>query len=283
MQRRHSLRQLLLRSALAAAGSAGVLLGLYPIGNQIVTAWARRRLGRRQPPRLARTIATEWSFALAVTAARPFGLLGLPLPGPPARGPRPVLFLHGYAMGRMNFFLLARRLHQAGLGPLIGFEYASLHSVARAAGALGEFVEELGRDHGGKVDLVGHSLGGMVARHYVCLGGGAARVENLVTIGSPHAGTPFSRFGLGHPARELAVASAYLNELAACPVPPGVRVTNIWSRADGLVSSPLFARLDGAEEIVYDDLGHLSMLASPRVAREIITRLQRTGSPTSSG
>ena len=282
MQRRHSLSHLLLRTAIAAAGSAGVVSGLYPLGNQLLTAIGRRRLKRRQPPGLVRAVALEWAVALAVSAARPLGLFGLPVSGPPARGPRPVLLLHGYAMGRMNFFLLARRLHRAGLGPLVGFEYASLGSIRRAAAALGAFVDQLTGELGTRVDLVGHSLGGVVARTYVCDGAGAGRVENLITIGSPHAGTWFSRFGVGSSSVEAKVDSPFLRELASRPIPPGVRATAIWSRADGLVSSPLFARLPGAEEIVYDDLGHLTMLASPRVAAEVIARLRRTGSPTSS-
>jgi pimeloyl-ACP methyl ester carboxylesterase len=185
-----------------------------------------------------------------------------------------VLLLHGYAMGRANFLLLANRMALAGLGPIIGFEYWTLGGVARPSAALGEFVEEVCARLGvAQVDLVGHSLGGMIARHYVSAGGGAPRVAHLVTIGSPHGGTPFSRFGLGRTAAEMRVGSSMLDELRTQPVPANLPVTAIWSRADGLVSSRGQAYLPGAEMVEVEGLGHLAMLASRRVARVVIARL----------
>lgn len=276
MQRRHSLRHLFWRSMTATAGGVAVALGVYPLGNQLAVALARRVAGRPQPKGVVRAVAGEWAMAALVTAARPVGILGLPVVKPWARGPRPVILLHGYLMGRANFIVLANRLSLAGLGPLYGFEYWSLGKVAGAAHRLSLFIEEVcARSGSRQVDLVGHSMGGMVARYYVTAASGAPRVVNLVTIGSPHRGTAFSRFGVGDPAVELDRESVLIRRLAAMPLPEGLRVTSIWSRADGLVSSRRAAALDGADEIVYDDLGHLALLASPRVAREIATRLGR--------
>jgi hypothetical protein len=49
----------------------------------------------------------------------------------------------------------------------------------------------------------------------------------------------------------------------------------VWSRADGLVSGRQLAHWPGAEVLEYGDLGHLALLASRRVAREVIARLKR--------
>jgi hypothetical protein len=179
--------------------------------------------------------------------------------------------LHGFAQGSANFLVLAARLRAAGLGPLHGFEYWTLGRVSRAAESLGRFVDSLGAP---QVDLIGHSMGGVVARAYATLHGGASRVANLITIGSPHHGTAVSKFGLGWPTVELATGAELLRRLRDAPAPPGVRFTCIWSRADGLVSSAAEAHVDGAEEIVYDDLGHLQLLVSRRVADEVIARLE---------
>jgi len=274
MQKRHSLRQLFWRTLVAVGGTAATAAGVYPVANQASVALWRMARGRKQPARLARAVAGEWAMAGLVAAARPLGFFGVPVLRPGARGPRPVLLLHGYAMGRANFVVLANRMALAGLGPLIGFEYWTLGGVAPASAALASFVEELCARLGvAAVDLVGHSLGGVIARDYVTSGGGAARVANVITIGSPHGGTPFSRFGLGRTAVELGAGSAFVRELAARPAPASVRFTAIWSRADGLVSSRAQAALAGAELIEFQDLGHLAMLASPRVAREVIARL----------
>jgi pimeloyl-ACP methyl ester carboxylesterase len=275
MQKRHSLRHLFWRGVVAAGGNVATLVGIYPVGPQIGVALWRAARGRKQPDGLGTAIAAEWAVATLVAAARPLGFFGMPVVRPRARGPRPIIMLHGYAMGRANFVVLATRLSLAGLGPLIGFEYWTLGGVPPASRRLGAFVEELCAKTGVEaVDLVGHSMGGMVARHYTVAGGGAARVRNLVTIGSPHGGTPFSKFGIGRTAVELDADSSFVRGLAGRPLPPSVRATAIWSRADGLVSGRDQAFLAGAEVLEYQDLGHLSLLASRRVAREIVARLK---------
>ena len=76
--------------------------------------------------------------------------------------------LHGYAMNRANFVPLAQRLAAAQLGPIVGFEYWSLGRVSTAARRLGEFVTHVREQTGAsQVDLVGHSMGGLVSTAYV--------------------------------------------------------------------------------------------------------------------
>lgn len=249
--------------------------GLYPIVPHLGMIVAARRAGYRLPRGQVRSALAEWSVAVTLSAARPLGFLPLPGTRRQRRGPRPVIMLHGYAMNRANFIPLARRLSVAGLGPMYGFEYWSLGKTASAARRLGEYVERLcARTGSERVDLVGHSMGGMVARYYVSRGRGADRVRNLITIGSPHRGTDVSAVGFGRPGSELAPNSSFLQRLEAAPVPAKVRITAILSRSDALVPTPR-GRWRGVEQIVYDDLGHLSMLASRRVANEIISRLSQ--------
>ncbi len=40
-----------------------------------------------------------------------------------------------------------------------------------------------------QVDVIGHSLGGLIARYYVQRLGGDIRAHTLVTLGTPHGGT----------------------------------------------------------------------------------------------
>src|SRR4051812_45742529 len=214
----------------------------------------------------------EWGMSAALSACRPAGFY--PLPGAHTQGPRPIIVIHGYAMNRANFVPLAFRLGRAGLGPIVGFEYWTLGRTAAAARQLGWFVDlVLDRTDAQQVDIVGHSMGGVVGRYYVALGGGDGPVANLITLGSPHAGTDISRIGVGHPTRELLIGSKLVLRLAAAPSPRHTRVTTIFSRADALVPEQAQAEVVGAERIVYDDLGHVALLGSRRVAREIIARL----------
>jgi len=276
-QRRHSAKHLFWRGVVAAVGTTAMATGIYPVVPHLGLMVARRRREGALPPGQLRAIAAEWAVSLAASAARPVGFFALP--GARARGgPRPIILLHGYAMNRANFLLLARRLARAGLGPVRGFEYWTLGKVASAARRLAAYVDDVRRQHGAeRVDIIGHSMGGVVGRYYVALGGGADRVANLITIGSPHRGTEVSAVGFGRPIKELYPGSAFLERLTAAPLPPAVRVTAIWSRSDALVSGRRAAGLAGAgvEELVFDDLGHLTMLASRRVTRAIVDRLSR--------
>ncbi|MBP8810465.1 MAG: alpha/beta fold hydrolase [Kofleriaceae bacterium] len=273
-QPRHPAGQLVWRGAVALVSDALMATGIYPFVPHATMAWSRWRKARPSPPRQVRTALHEWGTALALSAARPLGFL--PLPGGRGRGPRPVILVHGYAMNRANFVVLARRLAAAGLGPVLGFEYWTLGKTGSAARRLGRYVDQVLAATGAEaVDLVGHSMGGVVGRYYVTLGEGDRKVANLITLGSPHSGTDVSAIGLGAPTKELLLNSTLIQRLDAAPRPSHAKVTVIWSRSDALVPGARHARIDGVDEVLFDDLGHLSLLTDRRVADEVIARLAR--------
>ena len=255
------MRHLMWRGGVAAVSQTLMFTGLYPLVPHLV---------RRHGPWHA--ALSEWGMSIALSAVRPAGFL--PLPGARGQGPRPVLVLHGYAMNRANFVPLAFRLARAGLGPIAGFEYWTLGRTAAAARQLAWFVDQV-RDVTGapQVDVIGHSMGGVVAHYYVALLGGDGPVKHLITIGSPHGGTDVSRVGVGHATRELLAGSRLVTRLAAAPAPHATQITTILSHADALVPAAQQAPVPGAERIVFDDLGHVAMLGSRRVARAIVERI----------
>jgi pimeloyl-ACP methyl ester carboxylesterase len=257
------------RGVLAFGGNAAMLSGLYAVVPELFPGPSKRP----HPGRRIKAVAGEWVASTAVALTRPFGHLGLPV-GVRRPGGRPVIMVHGYAMSRANFLLLARRLHSDGLGPFFGFEYWTLARLEHSARRLARYVERVrlatGHD---QVDIIGHSLGGLVARYYVALEGGTEAVRNLITIGSPHSGTHTSKFGFGPVSRQMRPGSPTLTRLASVP-PPACPVLSVWSRSDAMVVPAASARLTWADEVVFEDLGHLSMLASRRVARLVSERLR---------
>ncbi len=270
MQRRHPVRHLFWRGGVAVVSQAMMFSGLYPLLPHAWRALAKHELGTRP----VRSTMAEWAMSVAISALRPVGFLRLP--GAATRGPRPIIVLHGYAMNRANYLPLAFRMSRAGLGPIFGFEYWTLGRVAAGARQLGWFVDEvLAATGADAVDIIGHSMGGVVGRYYVSLAGGDGLVRNLITLGSPHAGTDVSGLGIGHPTRELLLGSKLVTRLAAAPPPRDTRLTVIWSRADALVPGAKQKPVPGAEIILYDDLGHVALLGSRRVAAEVIARLRR--------
>jgi hypothetical protein len=54
----------------------------------------------------------------------------------------------------------------------------------------------------------------------------------------------------------------------------GLELTSIWSRADCIIEPPESASIEPAgADVVFDDLGHLSLLMSPRVLDIVAERL----------
>ncbi len=257
---------------IAAVSDVAMASGLYPLVPHAGLAFSRWRKERPAIAGQVRIALREWALAVKMSAMRPLGLL--PLPGERGHGPRPIIVLHGYAMGRANFRALGRRLGDAGLGPVLGFEYWTLGKVSKAARDLADYIEAVRAATAcDQVDLIGHSMGGVVGRYYVSLLGGDGVVANLITLGSPHSGTDVSAIGFGHPARELLLGSTTMQRLEAAGRPERTRMTIVWSRADALVPGARQARVDGVDELIYHDLGHLGLLDDPRVAAEIVRRL----------
>jgi triacylglycerol lipase len=73
-------------------------------------------------------------------------------------------------------------------------------SVAVRAGTLVSLVREL---PGQRVNVIAHSMGGLDARYAISQLGLADRVASLVTIGSPHHGTPLADFPLSRATARL--------------------------------------------------------------------------------
>ena len=69
--------------------------------------------------------------------------------------------------------------------------YLTVANDVRAAAAglsveVERIVEETGFE---RIHIIGHSLGGLIARYYVTRLGGDARVHTLITLGTPHSGS----------------------------------------------------------------------------------------------
>ena len=211
-----------------------------------------------------------WPFWMLIGASYEAAIEG---EGKARGGRHPVVLLHGLAMNRTNWLWVGRRLAARGIGPLYGTSYFSPQSVLVSAQHLKNFVERVcARADATRVDIVAHSLGGVVARYYIERLGGAERGGRLITIASPHQGTVMGRMGFVPSARQVTNGSSFLGELGMPK--PGVAYTSIWSRADAIVVPPESASLAPAgEDRVFDDLGHLSLLLSPRVVDAVVERL----------
>jgi pimeloyl-ACP methyl ester carboxylesterase len=182
----------------------------------------------------------------------------------------PIVVVHGYSQNRVDFLRIARACAQAGLGPVYGFNYPWFASVHANARRLTRFCDDVRRETGAaRVDLVAHSLGGLVAIEYLHQAGPDA-VRRLVTIASPHAGLAWRGPILAAGGSQLRRGSAFLVERATRAVP--VPCLSIYSSHDNLVHPPATAMLArrGARDHVVPHVGHLAILFDPEVARAVV-------------
>jgi pimeloyl-ACP methyl ester carboxylesterase len=194
----------------------------------------------------------------------------------------PVLLLHGFVDNRSAFTMLRRSLLQHGWTRIQALNYSPLTSDIRtAAEQLGPHIEQVCEQSGHRrVDIVAHSLGGLVARYYVQRLGGDARVRTLVTLGTPHSGTRAVPALAPHPlARQMRPGSPVLTELAAPAKGCRTRFVAFWSDLDQLMIPVEAARLEHpdlrATNIKVSGIGHLSLPVHGTVAAEIREALGR--------
>ncbi|WP_327268522.1 alpha/beta fold hydrolase [Streptomyces sp. NBC_01218] len=206
------------------------------------------------------------------------------LPTAPEDDRPPVVLLHGFIDNRSVFVLLRRSLARHGRRHLESLNYSPLTcDIRSAAELLGRHVEEIcARTGHPRVDIVGHSLGGLIARYYVQRLGGDHRVRVLVTLGTPHNGTSVASLASAHPiVRQMRTGSALIDELRT-PA-PGCRThfVSFWSELDRVMVPVRTACIDhpdlDAENVRVTGIGHLALPVHPAVAARIRQELDRSG------
>ncbi|SDN02217.1 alpha/beta hydrolase fold [Streptomyces sp. cf386] len=196
----------------------------------------------------------------------------------------PVVLLHGFIDNRSVFVLLRRNLAQHGRHQVESLNYSPLTcDIRTAAELLGRHIEEICERTGSRqVDIVGHSLGGLIARYYVQCLGGDLRVRTLVTLGTPHSGTSVVPLANAHPiVRQMRPGSPVLEELAR-PA-PGCRThfVSFWSDLDHLMDPLETACVNHpdlmAQNVRVTGIGHLALPVHPAVATGIRQALDSAG------
>ena len=164
-------------------------------------------------------------------------------------------------------------------GRIVTVNYSSLTGDIRAlAHRLAAVVEQVTEETGyERVHIVGHSMGGLIARYYVQRLDGDARVHTLVTLGTPHQGTNLA-YTLPHPlVRQLRPGSDVVRELEEPAPGCRTRMVAVWSDLDQLLSPKQSAKIEHADlqarNVFFRGIGHMSLPVDGRVVHEICTTL----------
>ena len=211
-----------------------------------------------------------------------------PLGSRPVRMGEPVLLVPGFLAGDSSLAPMSRSLRHLGFRTYRADIRANVGCTLGAAAQLEERLEEIAQRRGARVRIVGHSLGGMLAR------GVAARrpdlVAGIVTMGSPmlapgahHASLARSvdllvrlnRAGMRRLMAEDCVAGQCAQESfeqARAVLPDDVDFTAIFSRRDGIVDWR--ACIDPAAVAVEVRSSHVGMAFDPAVITAVSAALR---------
>ncbi|MFJ6439740.1 lipase family alpha/beta hydrolase [Streptomyces sp. NPDC091649] len=196
----------------------------------------------------------------------------------------PVVLLHGFIGNRSVFVVLRRALTRRSHRHLESLNYSPLtRDVRTAAELLGRHVEEIcARTGHSRIDIVGHSLGGLIARYYVQRLGGDRRVRTLVTLGTPHGGTAVAPGTGVHPiVRQMRGDSTLIEELRGPAPGCRTRFVSFWSELDQMMVPVRTACVDhpdlDAVNVRVTGIGHLALPVHPTVAAAIREVLEAPG------
>jgi triacylglycerol lipase len=206
----------------------------------------------------------------------------------PLRDEEPVLLVPGFMAGDGSLALMRRAFQQQGLRTYRSHMRANVGCTLNAAAQMEMRLESIAQRRGSKVRIVGHSLGGMLAR------GVAARrpdlVSGLVTMGSPmlapgahHASLAasvamlvrLSRAGFPGVMSEDCVAGACARQSfdeGRAPLADSVDFTAIYSKRDGIVDWR--ACVDPLATPLEVRASHLGMAVDPRVIAVVMQALR---------
>lgn len=106
-------------------------------------------------------------------------------------GSKILVICHGWNDRSSSFQLLANQMLNTGLyNEVWAVDYDSRRPIGETGEDVANILESLRLEHGNKmVDLLAHSMGGLVSRVALEYGGATGAVRNLFTVCTPHAGT----------------------------------------------------------------------------------------------
>ncbi len=202
----------------------------------------------------------------------------------PVRAVEPVVLVPGFMAGDSTLLLLSRHLRKLGYRTYRSTMHANVGCTQEASYALERRIEAIAIKRDRKVTVVGHSLGGLLAR------GIASRrpdlVDGIITMGSPllapgaiHSVLAFDlsvvialrRAGLGGMMGEDCTSGdcARLSwEESRRDLDPSVAFTSIFSRRDGVIDWR--GCLDPGARTVEVSTSHLGMAVDP-VVFDVVT------------
>jgi pimeloyl-ACP methyl ester carboxylesterase len=191
-----------------------------------------------------------------------------------ADGFLPILLVHGLGGNRGLWWPLRLFLRMNGHRRVYAFGYED-GTIERHAEDLKGFVDQVLQTTGeAQVDIVAHSLGGLISRYAIQRLGLSERVRTLVTLATPHQGTYAARYANTTLTRSLRPNSDVIqdlngDDLAGYPM----QFFSIYSNRDVYVVPLEGMTHPAARNVFLPDVSHSQYLVSPQVFRVVASCL----------
>lgn len=247
----------------------------------VLFAWvARQRYARLRsrptPPRpLLQTLTVLWHEVTALLHVQSWRIT-------PERGTHtldsaehPVLCVHGFTQNASNWRRVRQALHEQGRQTdAVSLGYPP-RAVDRYVTALEGRLDALVARTEGPVDVVAHSMGGVILRLLLVRRPDlAARLGRIVTVATPHRGTAATGGWLLPETRLLRRGNPALHSLPMLgELAPEATVVSIGSLDDTTVY-PEHSTHGGATHHTLEGLGHAGLIVSPAGVARIVAALQ---------
>ncbi len=202
-----------------------------------------------------------------------------------------VLLIQGFFQTRRVMETLEQRLRADGYR-VVSFHLGGLFNNFNTRGipGLARLIDQKVRrlmDRRGidSLHVIGHSKGGMVARCLVQQAGGQEYARTVITLGTPHHGTPTAAIGAGvglllvsRSLWQLLPGSSLVKSLNSEPFPSATRLVSVYSRQDLVCpyACSILTPRDGEDvrNIQVQGLGHMELVEDPYVYGLLLRELK---------
>jgi triacylglycerol lipase len=195
------------------------------------------------------------------------------LPAAAAPG-TPVVFVHGFTGSASNWTTAMSVFRSGGYSSnqLFAYEYNSYGDNVTNARGLATYVDNVRRQTGAaQVDIVNHSMGGLVSLWYVKQLGGAQYVRHLASIaGANHGTTSAGACLIYTTCQQMYPGSSFINTLSSGDETPGATRYGTWySPCDGIIIPYTSTVLSGATNNYVVCQTHIGYLTDTSVLTQV--------------
>jgi triacylglycerol esterase/lipase EstA (alpha/beta hydrolase family) len=185
----------------------------------------------------------------------------------------PIILVHGYMMRGLTMYPIKWRLKRDGYKNIYLFTYSPpWQRIDEFSLQLKSKIESIiSKTGAAKVDLICHSMGGLVALNYITNLDGAKNVNRLITLGTPFGGSKLWSFSISRCGKEMRPGSKFLRKLGEPPL--NIKTTAIYTTFDEMVIPYGYSRLEGGNNREINNIGHVGLLFSKevyKIIREIL-------------